>query len=351
MPSLKTRITDLLGIKYPIIQAGMNFVSYVSLAAAVSNAGGLGILTAIDQTPDELRTNIRRLRELTTNPFGVNLVPYIPRYKILCQVVFEEKVPVFSHGLGNPFKRLDMKKPPDMVFMPTAGSVEQAVAMEREGADAVIVHGMEGGGHVGSIASSVLVPKASEALRIPVVAAGGFCDGKSLVAALAWGAEGIAMGSRFIATHECPVHPDVKMAFLKAKEAEAIVSSRYDGFRLRGIPGEKVRHYKGWWSRPWEVLPGLLGMKKGFKTSFWELIKAAGDLKAYHAPVIQVAVGSAMARNSLSGGDLKRGFLPSGQVVGRIHDIPTCKELIERIVREAEEIIESIRVRFELSGV
>jgi len=342
---MKTRITELLGVRHPIIQAGMNFVSYVPLVEAVCNAGGLGILTASDQTPEELRENIRKLRSLTRNPFGVNLVPYLPRYEAFCKVVLEERVPVFSHGLGDPFKLLNIKKPTDMIFMPTAGSLKQAMKMEKDGADAVIVQGMEGGGHVGFIASSVLIPRVSESLKIPVVAAGGFCDGKGLVAALALGAEGIAMGSRFITTQECPVHPDVKEAFLRGKEEDTVISSKYDGFRLRSIPGERAKHYQGWWSRPWEVLPGVIGVKKGFKTSFRELLKAARDLKRYDAPLFQVAVGIALVRNTLSGGKIKAGVLPSGQVVGRLNDIPTCQELIERIVSEAEEIIESMRSR------
>jgi len=340
---MKTRITELLGIKHPIVQAGMNFVSYVPLAAAVSNAGGLGILTASDQTPEELRENIRKLRHLTSNPFGVNLVPYLPRYEAFCKVVLEEKVPVFSHGLGDPFKLLNLRKPKDMIFMPTAGSLKQAMKMEKDGADAVIVQGMEGGGHVGFIASSVLIPRVCESLKIPVVAAGGFCDGKGLVAALALGAEAIAMGSRFITTQECPVHPDVKEAFLKAKEEDPLVSSKYDGFRLRGIPGERAKHYPGWWSRPWEVIPGVIGVRKGFKTSFRELLKAARDLKRYDAPLCQVAVGMALVRNTLCSGKLREGILPGGQVVGRLNDIPTCQELIERTVSEAEGMIESLR--------
>ena len=196
---------------------------------------------------------------------------------------------------------------------------------------------------MGYIASSVLIPGVSESVKIPVVATGGFCDGKGLVAALALGADGIAMGTRFIATQECPVHPDVKEAFLKAKEEDPIVSARYDGFRLRSIPGEKMRHYKGWWTHPWEIFPSLLAMKKGFKTSLGELVRAASDLRRYRAPVIQVAVGSAIVRNTLSRGKIKHGVLPSGQVVGRVHDIPTCEELIRRIILEAEGIIQSMQ--------
>jgi NAD(P)H-dependent flavin oxidoreductase YrpB (nitropropane dioxygenase family) len=342
---MKTRITELLGIQHPIIQAGMNFVSYLPLAAAVSNAGGLGILTASDQTPEELRENIRRLRQLTGNPFGVNLVPYLPGYKEFCRVIIEEKVPVFSHGLGNPFRLLGIKKPADMVFMPTVGNVRQAIVMEKEGADAVIVHGFEGGGHVGYIATTILVPQVAEKIRIPIVAAGGFCDGRGLVAALALGADGIAMGSRFCATQECPVHHDVKEALLKAKAEDAIVSLHYDGFRLRSIPGRKAKHYLGWWSRPWEVVPSILGMKRGFKVSYGELIKAAMELKRYGAPLTQSVCGINMVRETLAEGKVVTGVVPSGQVAGRLSDIPTCHELIQRIVTEAKQIIGSLKAK------
>ena len=325
----------------------MTFVSYVPLVVAVCNAGGLGILTVSDQVPEELRENIRKVRKLTSNPFGVNLVPYTPGYRDFCQVVLEEKVPVFSHGLGNPFKLLGMTKPPEMVFMPTAGSVGQAIRMEAEGADAVIVHGFEGGGHVGHIATSVLVPKAAESLKIPVVAAGGFCDGRGLAAALALGAEAIAMGSRFFATQECPAHSDAKEALLKAREGDTVVSLRYDGLRLRSIPGEKRKHYLGWWSRPWEVLPNVLSMKSAFKASFMELAQGCMELRRYGVSLIQFVCGCGMIRKTLSDGEVELGLIPSGQVAGRLHDIPTCQELIQRIVVEAEEVIESMRTRLE----
>lgn len=344
---MKTRITELLEIQHPIIQAGMTFVSYVPLVAAVSNAGGLGILTTSDQTPVELRENIRRLRELTSNPFGVNLVPYTPGYKDFCQVIVEEKVPIFSHGLGNPFKLLDMKKPADMIFMPTVGSVRQAIIMEKEGADTVIVHGFEGGGHVGHIATTVLVPEVAETLKIPIVAAGGLCDGKGLVAAMALGAEGIAMGSRFCATQECPAHPNVKEALLRASAGDAKVSLRYDGLRLRSIPGEKVRHYLGWWLRPWEIVPSVLSMKRAFKVSFKDIAQTSIELSRYRIPLIQFVCGCAKIRETLSNGKVEVGVTPSGQVAGRLHDIPTCQELIERIVTEAEDIIESMRGKLE----
>jgi len=220
--------------------------------------------------------------------------------------------------------------------------------MEKEGADIVIVHGFEGGGHVGHIATSVLVPEVAKSLKIPIVAAGGFCDGKGLAAALALGADGIAMGSRFCATQECPVHPDVKKALLKAREEDAAVSLRYDGLRLRSIPGEKVKHYLGWWSRPWEVAPSILSMKRAFKASLRDLAQGCMELRRYRISLIQFVCGCAKIRTTLLDGEVEHGVIPSGQVAGRLHDIPTCQELIQRIVTEAEETIKLMRAKLEL---
>ena len=286
--TMQTRITKLLGIKHPIVQAGMAYVSYVPLAAAVCNAGGLGILTGTEQTPEELRANIRKLRELTMNPFGVNLLPYVPRYRQLVQVILDEKVPVFCHGLGNPFKLLNIRKPPGMIFMPTAGNVRQAMKMEKEGADALIIHGFEGGGHVGYVASTILLPEAAGCLKVPFLASGGFCDGRGLVAALAMGADGIAMGSRFAITQESPIHANTKDAALKARSEDTIVSTNYDGLRLRGILGKKLANYPGWWARPWEVIPSMYAMKGSFKTSLSDLIRVLKELKKYNTPLIQL---------------------------------------------------------------
>jgi len=343
---MKTRITELLGIEYPIIQAGMTFVSYLPLVVAVSEAGGLGILTCSDQTPEEVRANIRKVRELTSKPFGVNLVPYTPGYKDFCKVILEENVPVFSHGLGNPFKLLGVKKPAGMIFMPTVGSTRQAIMMEREGADAIMVHGFEGGGHVGYIATTVLLPKVAEIVKIPIVAAGGFCDGKGLVAALALGADGIAMGSRFCATVECPVDENVKKALTEAQEEDAIVSFRYDGLRLRSIPGKGLKNYRGWWSRPWEIVPSIFSMKSAFKSSYKELWEGSRELMRYKIPLMQFVCGCSKIRVTLSDGAVNNGIIPSGQVTGRLRDIPTCHDLIQRIMSEAEQVAKSVANKF-----
>ncbi len=336
---MRTKLTSVLGIEHPVIQAGMSLVSYVPLAAAVSNAGGLGILTASDQTPQELRNNIIKLRSLTRNPFGVNAVPYMPAYRDLVRVILEERVPVFSHGLGNPFKRLKLKKPTEMIFMPTAGTVEQAVRMENEGADVIIVHGFEGGGHVGHIASSIIVPKTAERVNVPVVASGGFCDGRGLVSALALGASGIAMGTRFFATKDCPVHERAKAMVIHSNEEDAVVTRKIDGLRLRGIPGADIKSYRGWRSRPWEVFPSILSNTKNFKISLGEMFRLMSEFRSYRLPMIQFLCGCARFRRTFAEGEVKDGFTVGGQVVGRIEDIPTCRELILRIVKEAEVVI------------
>ena len=339
---MKTRITRLLDIEHPIIQAGMSYVSHIELAAAVSNAGGLGILTASELTPQDLRSTIGNLRELTANRYGVNLVPYVPRYREMVQVIIDEKVPVFSHGLGNPFKLLNVHKPQGMIFMPTVGNVKQAVRMEKEGADAIIVHGFEGGGHVGYIASTVLLPQAADSLKVPILASGGFCDGRGLVAALAMGAHGIAMGSRFAITKESPIHINVKTAALKSRPEDAVISTHYDGLRLRSIPGTNMAHYCGWWSRPWEVLPSISAMKDTFKTSSSDLVRIFRELRRYNTPLLQFAVGIENFRATLQDGRVKDGIIPAGQVMGLFTDIPSCKELIDRMMLEADLVLASL---------
>lgn len=342
---MRTRVTKLLGIKHPIIQPGMALISFVPLAAAVCEAGALGILTATEQTPEELRQNIRRMRELTDKPFGVNLVPYNPGYSRLAKVVFEENVPVLSHGLGNPFRVLGIKKPKGMLFVPSVGNVRHAKRMEEEGADALIVSGWEGGGHVGYIGSMVLIPQVVESVKIPVIAAGGICDSRGLAAALALGAEGVAMGTRFALTQESPTHPAAKEYLLEARAEEATLSLRYDGLRARSVKGEKVKNYLGWWSRPWEVLTSILVMRRIYKGDLKEFIDAVRIMKrTVRVSLLQFPVGIEMSRRGVVMGDTKMGVFPAGQVVGRISELPTCQELVEKVVAEAEEIIRSMGV-------
>lgn len=317
---LKTRLTELLKIKYPIIQSPMAWVSYPPLVAAVSEAGGLGILGAGRMGPDELRRAIREVREHTRKPFGVNVTATSPIVDQFAEVVVEEKVPVASYGRGNPGPLLQKCQPEGIVCLPTIGAVSHALKAEQDGADAVIAQGLEAGGHCSYIATMVLVPLVVRRVKIPVAAAGGLCDGRGLVAALALGAEGIGMGTRFIPTRECPIPLHVKQLLVRSGEDDAQVTPLITGTRCRGLRSRIV-----------------------------ELLEEKGE-KALEVPqgtVEHASWGSQRMRSAFIDGDTDMGFVPCGQVVGLIEDIPTCRELIERTMREAEEALAGINARFD----
>jgi enoyl-[acyl-carrier protein] reductase II len=309
---MKTRVTELLGIKHPIIQGAMSWVSWPELVAAVSNAGGLGILGAAFMRPDELRENIKKVKELTDKPFGVNFLPENPELDLLLDVMIDEKVKVASYGKGNPKKIIERTKPTGMINMPTMGAAKHAIKAEHDGADIVIVQGTEGGGHTGFVASSVLLPKVTEELNIPVVAAGGFADGRGLLAALALGAGGISMGTRFIVTKECPVGLPAKEWIIRSSEEDTVVTDNLTGFRARVLRNKFAE--------------SMLDMAEQ-KADPWEMMQHAKD----------------RFRKAFQEGDLEWGSTGCGQVAGLIKDIPTCKELIERIVKEAEELVDVVR--------
>jgi enoyl-[acyl-carrier protein] reductase II len=311
---MQTRITELMGIKYPVIQGAMSWVSFPPLVAAVSNAGGLGILGAAFMSPDELRKNIREIKEKTDRPFGVNFMADNPIIDELLDVIIEEGVKVVSYGKGNPKKVIERTKPYGIINLPTVGALRHAIRAEADGADAVIVQGTEGGGHTGFVGTIVLVPLVARRVKIPVVAAGGICDGRGLVAALSLGAEGISMGSRFIVTEESPVPLHVKKHIIERNEEETIVTDNFTGVRCRVLKNR--------------FSESLVEMAKN-KTDPWEIMKT----------------GVGKIRKAYVEGDIEWGSLAFGQVVGLVEGIPTCKDLIEGIVREAEEILCSIEMR------
>jgi len=339
---MKTRITELLNIQAPIIQSAMGWVSKVPLVAATCNDGGLGILSPVGLTADELRQQICEVKRLVCGkPFGVNLVSIVPGFKDFMRVVLEEQVPVISSGIRNPFTYTKIKKPENVIYLPTVGSVRQAVSVENSGADAVVVQGWEAGGHGSRVASTVFVPEVARAVKIPVIAAGGFCDGKGLAAALALGAEGIAMGTRFAITQESPLPEQLKLKYLEARDIDAILKE-WDGLPMRAIIDRRMQHYHGWWTHFWDLLPDLLTSRRVYKVSWRDLIKIAGDVRKLHASLPQFVVGMEMNRKGITTGNIRKGYAPAGQVVGRIEDIPTCRELIERTVAEAEQIIRNL---------
>ncbi len=308
---MKTRITELLGIKYPIIGAAMANVSYPPLVAAISNAGGLGILSGQMFEPKEMRNAIRQVKELTDKPFGVNFVAHFPSAPEVQAALIEEEVAVASYGRGDPKQIVDKTQPYGIINMPTIGAVKHATSAEGYGVHAVILQGMEAGGHASFVSSMVLLPQVVDAIKLPVVAAGGFCDARGLVAALALGAEGIAMGTRFILTKESPVPDNIKRRYLEASEEDTAVTPYGTGVRCRALQNKLI-----------------------------DILEEKRELPPTQ-PYMTIA---------LEKGDGDLGFMPAGQVVGRIHDVPTCEEVIERIVSGAEEILGRIETRIRASA-
>ena len=342
---MKTRITELLGIKYPIIQAGMSYAAYPPLVAAVCEAGGLGILGAQAMRAEELREAIREVKARTDKPFGVNFLPYHPDAEKVLDIMIEEKVAVASYGLGNPEMIIRKTKPHGIVNLPTIGAVRHALRAERDGAHAVILQGTEAGGHSSYVATMVLLPMVTDALSIPVVAAGGFCDGKGLAAAMAMGADGISMGTRFIVTQENSVPDNIKQRFIQASENDTVITDKVTGMRCRGLSNKltELVETQGTGFGIFKAISAARTMGKEFGVSLFMILRSGMQMKdAYELEFSKmgfVSFGGDRIKDALVGGDDYMGFMPCGQVCGRVNDIPTVSELIERIMAEAEEIL------------
>ena len=315
---MKTRITELFGIEHPIIQGGMHFVGFAEMAAAVSNAGGLGIITGLTQrTPEGLAAEIARCREMTNKPFGVNLtfLPSVtpPDYPGFVKAIIDGGVKAVETAGNNPQQWLPALKEAGIKVIHKSTSVRHSLKAQSIGCDAVSVDGFECGGHPGEddVPNFILLPRAGETLEIPFVASGGMADGRSLVAALAMGAEGMNLGTRFIATVEAPVHEHVKQALVAASELDTRLIMR----PLRNT--ERVLNNA--------AVGRLLAKEKelGDKIQFKDIF----DEVAGVYPAI------------MQRGEMDAGGWSCGMVAGLIHDIPTCKELIDRIMAQAEEII------------
>jgi NAD(P)H-dependent flavin oxidoreductase YrpB (nitropropane dioxygenase family) len=346
---MRTRITELLGTKYPIIQAPTNPIAIPRLVAAVSNAGGLGILASGRLTPEEVKEDIKVTRDQTDKPFGVNLLAGTPGYEKIIEMLIEERVPVICHGRGNPKGLINTAKGCGIIIMPMIGAIRHAVRAEQDGADALIVQGLEAGGHTSHVATMVLLPLVTSMVKIPVVAAGGFCDGKGLVAALALGADGIAMGTRFATTQESPIPSNVKRRYIESSENDTIVTSAITGTGLRVIRNRFVDALEQEGQRlSWkERVTGTLTIKKALGISWWQFLLGGWRMrKEYEASVSELdklAAGVMRVKRALVEGDVDYGVIPSGQVCGRIEDIPSIQDLIERIVNEAKSTLESVR--------
>lgn len=305
---MNTRITQLLGISYPIIQGGMAWVGEYHLAAAVSEAGGLGIIGAASAPGEVVRTQIAEAKKLTNKPIGVNVMLLNPNADDVARIIVEEGVKVVTTGAGNPSKYMDMWKKAGVKVMPVVASVAMAKLMERAGADAVVAEGMESGGHIGSATTMTLVPQVVDAVQIPVVAAGGIADGRGFAAAFMLGAEGVQMGTRFVAARESIAHENYKQKIMKAKDIDSEVTGMSTGHPIRQIRNKMTREY-------------LKLEKEG--ASFEELeLLTLGAL-----------------RKAVMDGDVINGTLMAGQCAGMVTKEQTCREILEEIIHEAGSLL------------
>lgn len=305
---MKTRVTELLGIEYPIIQGGMAWVAEHNLAAAVSEAGGLGLIGAGGAPADFIRDQIRQVRAVTNKPVGVNLMLMNPEADAIAQIIVDEGVEVVTTGAGNPGKYMSMWKEAGVKVIPVVASVAMAKMMARGGADAVVAEGMESGGHIGSATTMTLVPQVVDAVSIPVIAAGGIADGRGFAAAMMLGAEAVQMGTRFVVAKESIVHENYKKKLIGAKDIDSEVTGMSHGHPVRQLRNNMTREY-------------LKLEKSG--ASFEDLEK--------------LTLGS--LRKAVVEGDTVNGTLMAGQIAGLVKKEQTCSEMIREIMTEAEKLL------------
>ncbi len=295
-----------LGIKYPLIQGGMAWISDSSLAAAVSNAGGLGLIAAANAPLEYVREEIRKAKELTDKPFGVNVMLLSENAEDVAKLVCEEEIKVITTGAGSPGKYLKMWKEHGITVIPVVPSVALARRMEKEGADAVIAEGGESGGHVGELTTMALLPQVIDAVQIPVIAAGGIGDGRGVAAAFMIGASGVQVGTRFLVSKECTVHQNYKERVLKAKDIDSVVTGRSTGHPVRVLRNKLTRQFE--------------------------------ELERTGAAVEELdKLGSGALRKAAKEGDMDLGSVMAGQIAGLIKKEQTCKEIIEEMFAQAEE--------------
>ena len=299
------RICELLGIEYPIIQGGMAWVATAELAAAVSNAGGLGLIAAGGAPADVVREQIKKARTLTDKPFGVNVMLMSPFSDEVMEVVIEEKPAVVATGAGNPGKYIERLKEAGIKIMPVIASVAMAKRMEKAGADAVIAEGTEAGGHIGELTTMVLTPQVVDAVSIPVVAAGGYADSRGTKAAFALGADGIQVGTRFICSTECIAHENFKNAILKAKDRDAVVTGRSTGAPVRALKNKLTKEYQ-------------------------RLEKEGASAEE----IEELGVGG--LRRAFQDGDIENGSLMAGQSAAMVHEIQPCAEIVKDYFKDVQ---------------
>ncbi len=309
---IQSRLCDILGVKYPIIQGGMAWVATGELAGAVSNAGGLGIIGAGNAPANIVREEIRKVKKLTKKPYGVNVMLLSPFVDEVMEVIIEERVPVITTGAGNPGKYISNLKAIGCKIIPVVPSVSLARRMERLEVDALIAEGTEAGGHIGELSTMVLVPQIVDAVNIPVIAAGGIADGRGMVSSFALGAEGVQIGTRFICSDECIAHPDYKNALINAGDRDAVVTGRSTGHPVRNLRNKLTRKMD-------------------------ELERQGASLEELEE------LGRGALRRAVLEGDIEQGSVMAGQTAGMIEEIQPVKEIIDEIIFEAKMILDSLK--------
>ena len=305
---MKTKVTELLQIEYPIIQGGMAWVAEHHLAAAVSEAGGFGLIGAASAPPEIVREEIRKAKELTDKPFGVNIMLLNPNADEVAKIVVEEGIQAVTTGAGNPEKYMPMWKEAGVKVIPVVASVAMAKRMERYGADAVVAEGMEAGGHIGNQTTMALIPQIVDAVNIPVIAAGGIGDGRGVAASFMLGAEGVQMGTRFVVADESIVHDHYKDRIVKAKDIDSVVTGQSTGHPVRCLRNQMTKEYI---KKEQEGVP------------FEELER--------------MTLGS--LRKAVMDGDILNGTVMAGQIAGLVSKRQSCKEILQEIMTEAEKLL------------
>ena len=306
---MKTRITELLGCEYPLIQGGMAWIAEHTLASAVSNAGGVGLIAGGSAPIDYLRDQIRKSRAETDKPFGVNIMLMSPNADDLAQLVIDEDVKIVTTGAGNPGKYMAAWKQAGIKVIPVVATVALAKRMEKAGADAVVAEGTESGGHIGENTTMCLVPQVVDAVEIPVIAAGGIADGRGVAASFMLGAEGVQIGTRFLASEECKINPTFKELVLKAKDTDNVVTGRTTGHPCRNI-----------------------------KTKFSKMLaKGENDGTLTPEKFEEITLGS--LRKAVQDGNVEEGSFLCGLIAGMINEVKPCSEIVKEIMEQAEKLL------------
>jgi len=348
LPVLHTRLCELLDCRYPIIQTAMGWVATPELVAGSCNAGAFGFLAAATVKASEIDGLIERTKQLTNRSFGVNFLMEQPGAEQICDAIIRHRLKAASYSRSPNAKFIEKFKAAGVLCIPTVGAVRHAQKAVQLGADVIVCQGGEGGGHTGTVPTSILVPQVVDAVKVPVVAAGGFCDGRGLVAALAFGAAGIAMGTRFLLTAESPVPAPTAERYFAATVNDIVVTKQIDGLPQRVVVNELLRQLEG--VNPlkafvWALRNGL-AYRKVSGASLGQLFGAALAMRRGNeltpTQTLMAANAPMFVRRAMVEGHPAEGVLPSGVVAGVIQDRPTCAALIERIMAEAERTLAAL---------